>query len=108
MALVFLIVGKIVTLQGLSTYSLAGFYSDSHFITLGNGIQMYTQPSVSKGLLQAFQLQHVRRDFWVATILMLVIISFAGWLSLLLLAIVLTTLLIVNRFIRHAFWWDHR
>ena len=103
MALVFLIIGKIVTLQGLSTYSLAVFIAVATLSRWGMAIQMYTQPSVSKGLLQAFQTQNVRRDCWVATILMVIIISFAGWLSLLLLATVLATLAMVNLFIRKRF-----
>jgi adenosylcobinamide-GDP ribazoletransferase len=102
-ALVFLIVGKIVSLQGLGTYSLAGFVSIAALSRWGLAFQIYTQPSVSKGLLQAFQPQNVKRDFWLATIFMLVIISFAGMSSLLLLAVVLATLLIANLFIRKRF-----
>ena len=102
-ALVILIIGKIVTLQGLNTYSLAVFIAIAALSRWGMAIQMYTQPSVSKGLLQAFQTRNTRRDCWVATILMLIMISFAGWVSLLLLATVLATLMISNLFIRKRF-----
>jgi adenosylcobinamide-GDP ribazoletransferase len=102
-ALIFLSVGKIVTLQGLSNYSVMVFIAIATLSRWGMALQIYTQPSVSKGLLQAFQLQNVRRDFWLATIFMLIIISCAGIVSLLLLAVVIATLLIINRFVHNRF-----
>ena len=103
MALIFLIGGKIFALQGLSAYPVTVFMAIAALSRWGMALQIYTQPSVSKGLLQAFKLRNIKRDLCLATILMAVIICFAGLLSLILLATILITLVIVNRFIRKRF-----
>jgi adenosylcobinamide-GDP ribazoletransferase len=103
MALIFLIVGKIVALQGLSKYPVTVFIAIATLARWGMACQIYTQPSVSEGLLRAFKPQRGKRDFWLATALTVIIISFAGLISLFFLAVVLITLVIGNCFIRKRF-----
>jgi adenosylcobinamide-GDP ribazoletransferase len=103
MALIFLIIGKIYALQGLSSYPVTVFVAIAVLSRWGMACQIYTQPSVSKGLLKAFQPKNIKLDFCLATVLTMVIISFAGLLCLLFSAVVLATLVIGNYFIRKRF-----
>ncbi|MGE5581505.1 MAG: adenosylcobinamide-GDP ribazoletransferase [Bacillota bacterium] len=102
-ALAFLAIGKVFTLEGLAGCSLANFVAVSTLSRWGMALLIFTQPSVSKGLLQAFQPQNRSRNLGIATLIMLALLSFAWPVGFLLLAITLVTLLLMAVFVRKRF-----
>lgn len=106
-ALNFLILGKIFTISKLM---VAGLFTSMSIFTLSRwfmAFQIYTQASVSKGLLQNFQIKRKYFDLGIATIIMAMVIS-AGWLAdgwqnLILLAVTLLLLPCLNWFIKKRF-----
>lgn len=102
-ALNFLILGKVLAIPKLMAM---GIYTSMSLFTLsrwGMAFQIYTQPSVSKGLLQSFQVTRKYRDLGIATLIMAIIIA-CGWpYSLILLAMTLIVLPVMNWAIKKRF-----
>ncbi|HEX3044984.1 MAG TPA: adenosylcobinamide-GDP ribazoletransferase [Bacillota bacterium] len=99
-ALIFLISGKIFTLMELTDLSLLVLICITVLSRWVMAVMLYTQPSVSQGLLQNFRFQFPRRDLGIATGLMLIVVCAAGIDGLRLLGITLAVFLLLNWFIR--------
>jgi adenosylcobinamide-GDP ribazoletransferase len=102
-ALIFLIIGKVLTLPKLMA---TGIYTSLGLFTLSRWVmafQIYTLPSVSQGLLQSFQINRKYLDMGIATVIMAFIIG-CGWpYSLILLAATLFILPVMNWTIKKRF-----
>jgi adenosylcobinamide-GDP ribazoletransferase len=99
-ALIFLILGKIFTLIELIDISFLILICITVLSRWVMAVMLYTQPSVSQGLLQNFRFQFPRRDLGIATVLMLIMVSAAGIEGLRLLGVTLAVFLLINWFIR--------
>lgn len=102
-ALIFLIMGKVLMLPKLMA---TGIYTTLSLFTLSRWVmafQIYTQPSVSQGLLRGFQINRKYLDMGIATAFM-AFFSGCGWpYSLILLATTLFILPVMNWAIKKRF-----
>ncbi len=103
MALIFLILGKIFAIKELLHVPLLTFIAVAVLSRWGMTVQIYTQPSVSQGLLKSFQIKNKLRDLLISTILMLILIGFAWPVNLLFLAFTLIVLLVIKPLIKKRF-----
>lgn len=102
-ALCFLILGKVFAiskLMGTGIFTSMSLFALSRWFM---AMQIYTQPSVSRGLLQCFQVNRKKLDMVIAT-LITVIIVVCGWpYSLMLLAVILFLTPLINWVIQKLF-----
>ena len=102
-ALSFLIVGKILTINKVIEYGPGVFISIFTLSRFAMAFQIYTQPIVSQGLLLSFKVRHRYRDLGIATIILLVSLI-SGWpWSLSLLGVAGVTLLGICWFTKKHF-----
>ncbi len=102
-ALIFLILGKVYTIPKLMA---TGIYTSMSLFALSRWVmafQIYSQPSISKGLLQSFQVTRRYLDLGVSTLIM-AFFAGCGWpYSLILLAVTLFVLPLMNWVIKRRF-----
>lgn len=102
-AIVFLILGKVLLIPKLMA---TGIFTTLSLFTLSRWVmafQIYTQPSVSRGLLQSFPIHRKYFDLGIATLTMAFVIG-CGWpYSLILLAVTLLILPLVNWVVKKRF-----
>lgn len=102
-ALGFLIIGKIILLKSLTYHSLGilvGVFSISRWAM---AFQIYTQPSVSEGLLKNFQITDRRSGLLTASGLALLMIVWAFPVGFVLIGLASLTLLLINQLVRRKF-----
>lgn len=102
-AISFLILGKVLMTPKLMA---TGIYTSLSLFTLSRWVmafQIYTQPSVSQGLLQSFQITRKYLDLGIATGIMAIVIVFGWPYSLIILAATLVILPVMNWAIKQKF-----
>lgn len=102
-ALVFLITGKILLLKSLTNLSLEVLISVFSISRWAMVFQIYTQPSVSVGLLKSFQIEKHRLGLLIASVLTVLLGIRAFPSSLFLIGLAVLTLLIIDPLVKRKF-----
>lgn len=87
MALIFLIMGKVITLARLTTVPLGILIGVMTISRWAMVVILATQPAASQGLAGTFRIKRGRRDLALASLGMLVVIAISDWRNFLLLGI---------------------
>ncbi len=101
--LVFLIIGKIMLMKSLANQPLQimfGLFSVSRWAM---ALQIYTQPSVSEGLLKCFKIEKPRSGLFIASGLTLLLGVWAFPTSVQLIGLTLLTFFLINPLVKWKF-----
>lgn len=102
-ALVFLITGKMILLKSLTDLSLEVLICVFSISRWAMAIQVYTQPSVSQGLLRSFRIEKRNPGMLTASALTLLLSVLAFPIGLILIGLTVLILLVINPLVKRKF-----
>lgn len=99
----FLIIGKILSLKTLANQPLTIFIPLFSISRWAMAFQLYTQFSVSEGLLKSFKIDNPQAGLMLASVLMLLLAVWSFPVGLIMIGLTLLTLFLVNPLIKWKF-----